>query len=61
MGPPQKCLMTYNVASSKTMDGTPQAKHERFAQLRHTDQLLSRGYSALDVILSQVELIETQQ
>ena len=53
--------MTYNVASSKTMDGTPQVKQERFAQLGRTEQQLSCGYSELDVILSQVELIEAQQ
>jgi hypothetical protein len=53
--------MTYNVASSKTMDGTPQTKQERFARLGRTEQQLSRGYSELDVILSQVEIMEAQE
>ena len=53
--------MTYNTASGKTMDGTPHAKHERFTQLGRTCQLLSRGYSELDIILAQAELIESQE
>ena len=56
--------MTYNIATGKTMDGTAHAKHEKhesFAQLGWPDQLLSRGYSELDIILAQVELIETQK